>query len=253
MEQTSYVVVQYNVMRDRLTDSPIGVLVIDDDTRWIDIVAAYIRRGKVSLAVADDAQDGLAAADMLRPSMIIFSLDLTDIDTLNMCRGLRATGDAHIIAMARRCDKDTTDLALAAGADEVLAKPSSGRSMAARTRAVLRVHLASRRTTPSSGELADRRVFGPLSVNLERREVFVADEQVKLTRTQFEILATLAQRAGAVTSRQQLIDSVWGPSWTGSPNNIDVHIGQLRRRLGDDPARPLLVLSVRGKGFRLAR
>ncbi len=65
--------------------------------------------------------------------MIIFSLDLTDIDTLNMCRGLRATGDAHIIAMARRCDKDTTDLALAAGADEVLAKPSSGRSMAART------------------------------------------------------------------------------------------------------------------------
>jgi DNA-binding response OmpR family regulator len=95
-------------------------------------------------------------------------------------------------------------------------------------------------------------MFGPLSVDVARREVLVADEQISLTRTQFDILATLAQRAGAVTTRQELVDAVWGPLWSGSANIVDVHIGQLRRRLGDDPSRPLLVLNVRGIGYRLA-
>jgi DNA-binding response OmpR family regulator len=97
-----------------------------------------------------------------------------------------------------------------------------------------------------------RQVFGPLSVDIARREVLVAEEQISLTRTQFDILATLAQRAGAVATRQELLDAVWGPCWSGSTNIVDVHIGQLRRKLGDDPSRPLLVLNVRGIGYRLA-
>jgi len=101
-------------------------------------------------------------------------------------------------------------------------------------------------------ELPGRRMFGPLSVDVARREVLVADEQISLTRTQFDILATLAQRAGAVTTRQELLDAVWGPYWSGSANIVDVHIGQLRRKLGDDPSRPLLVLNIRGIGYRLA-
>lgn len=95
-------------------------------------------------------------------------------------------------------------------------------------------------------------MFGPLSVDVARREVLIADEQISLTRTQFDILATLAKRAGAVITRQELLDAVWGPYWSGSTNIVDVHIGQLRRRLGDDPSRPLLVLNVRGIGYRLA-
>jgi DNA-binding response OmpR family regulator len=95
-------------------------------------------------------------------------------------------------------------------------------------------------------------MFGPLSVDVARREVLVADEQINLTRTQFDILATLAQRAGAVTTRQELLDAVWGPHWSGCAAVVEVHIGQLRRRLGDDPSRPLLVLNVRGIGYRLA-
>jgi DNA-binding response OmpR family regulator len=95
-------------------------------------------------------------------------------------------------------------------------------------------------------------MFGALSVDVARREVLVADEQISLTRTQFDILATLALRAGAVTTRQELMDAVRGPYWSGSANIVDVHIGQLRRRLGDDPSRPLLVVNVRGIGYRLA-
>jgi DNA-binding response OmpR family regulator len=97
-----------------------------------------------------------------------------------------------------------------------------------------------------------RQLFGPLSVDIARREVFVADVQISLTRTQFDILATLVQREGAVTTRQELLNAVWGPYWPGSANILDVHIGQLRRKLGDDPSRPLLVLNVRGIGYRLA-
>jgi DNA-binding response OmpR family regulator len=96
-----------------------------------------------------------------------------------------------------------------------------------------------------------RQVFGPLSVDVGRREVLVADELIRLTRTQFDILAALAQRGRRVTSRQELLDAVWGPSWAGCADVVDVHIGQLRRKLGDDPARPLLVLNVRGIGYRL--
>lgn len=95
-------------------------------------------------------------------------------------------------------------------------------------------------------------MFGPLAVDIARREVLVAEKQISLTRTQFDILATLAARAGAVTTRQELLDAVWGPCWSGSTNIVDVHIGQLRRKLGDDPSRPLLVLNVRGIGYRLA-
>lgn len=82
--------------------------------------------------------------------------------------------------------------------------------------------------------------------------MFVADEQIGLTRTQFDILAALAARAGKIVTRQELRDAVWGPRWKGSANIIDVHIGHLRKRLGDNPARPLLVLNVRGIGYRLA-
>jgi DNA-binding response OmpR family regulator len=101
-------------------------------------------------------------------------------------------------------------------------------------------------------DLPGRRMFGRLSVDVARREVLIANEQISLTRTQFDILATLAQRAGAVITRRELLDAVWGPYWSGSTNIVDVHIGQLRRRLGDDPSRPLLVLNVRGIGYRLA-
>lgn len=103
-----------------------------------------------------------------------------------------------------------------------------------------------------AGDSRGVQVFGPLSVDIARREVFVADALIRLTRTEFEILATLAQRPGRVTTCREMLDAVWGPRWAGSTTNIHVHIGHLRRKLGDNPAQPLLVLNVRGIGYRLA-
>lgn len=241
-------------MHDLAASSAVAVLVVDDDAGWANLLADFLQPEQVSLLVADNGQNVLHAAEKTQARIIIVDLDLPGVDTLQVCRRLRAMCDAHVIAVTRRRDEATTVAGLAAGADDVLTKPFSEREVAAHITAILRRHGRPLRPAapPRSCDAPRKWVFGPLSVDVGRREVFVADEQIHLTRTQFEILTTLAQRAGAVTTRQELLASVWGPCWTGSPNIIDVHIGQLRRRLGDDPARPLLVLNVRGKGYRLA-
>ena len=241
-------------MRDTFTPSALGVLVVDGDAGWSSEMANHLGLEKVSVVVTDASQDVLAIAEHAQPRVIILDLDLPGDGKLETCRRLRAVSNAYLIVVSARCDEAMTISGLAAGADDVCTKPVSSRAVAARIGAILRRQRSSYPfTRPSrAGKSSGRLVFGPVSVDVGRREVFVADEQIKLTRTQFEILTTLAQRRGAVTTRQELLDSVWGPCWSGSPNIIDVHIGQLRRRLGDDPARPLLVLNVRGKGYRLA-
>jgi DNA-binding response OmpR family regulator len=235
--------------------APVGVLVVDDDAGWTEIVADDLARDDVSVVVVDNGLDALAAAEHTQPRMIIVDVGLSDVDGLQLCRRLRAISDAHIIMVTPRCDAPITTGGLA-GADDVLTKPLSCGLVADRIRAVV----GRRSPSPRGGTVLARvddstgkQKFGPLSVVIARREVFVADEQISLTRTQFDILATLAQRAGRLTTRRELLDAVWGPLWAGSPNVIDVHIGLLRRRLGDDPAQPLLVLNVRGLGWRLAR
>lgn len=235
---------------------PSCVLVVDDDARWSDVVAYHVRREAVSVLVVGNGVEALATADEMQPQMIVVGLGLPSVDGLEVCRRLRAACDAYIILSTARCDEATILAGFAAGADDVLAHPFTSREAAARIEAIL----ARRCPAPTldntvrsrAYDASGKQVFGPLSVDVGRREVFVADHQISLTRTQFDILATLVQRPGGVTTRQELLDAVWGPCWSGSANLIDVHIGHLRRRLGDNPARPLLVLNVRGIGYRLA-
>lgn len=240
-------------MHRKSTVSNPVVLVVYDCVGWTSAVSELLRYEHVSVVSSEDHQDVVAVTERTRPEMIILDLDSPRASELDVCRRLRAVSDAFLIVVSARCDEAMTIAGLAAGADDVLVKPLSSHEVAARVRVVLR----RRRSQPQvaagqcSGDLPRKCVVGPLSIDVARREVFVAGEQINLTRTQFAILATLAKRPGAVTPRQELLDSVWGPCWTGSPNIVDVHIGHIRRKLGDDPARPLLVVNVRGKGYRL--
>lgn len=231
------------------------VLVVSTGAGWTDRLAEQLPAGEVMVLVTDSSAEALLAARNLQPRIILLDGDLRGDDGVQVCGRMRTVSDAHITMLTGRNDEATTIAGLAAGADDVLAKPFTVHEIAARIRAVRRRVLppaTAYAVRPYSENAPGRQEFGWLSVDLARREVFVADEQIRLTRTEFEILATLAQRPGAVTTLQQMLDAVWGPRWAGSTAKLHVHIGNLRRKLGDNPARPLLVLNVRGIGYRLA-
>ncbi|WP_082698523.1 response regulator transcription factor [Mycobacterium sp. GA-2829] len=232
----------------------LNVLLVDGDAGWADALSDHLEREMLSVIVTSASEDALADARDLKPQLIILDLDMPGDGKLETCRRLRAVSDAYLIVLSVRCDESMTISGLAAGADDVLTKPVSSHAVAARIEAILRRHPSSFPVAARAraGNTSGKFVYGQLSIDVDRREVFVADELIRLTRTQFEILMTLAQRPGTVITRRELMDTVWGPHWSGSPNIVDVHIGQLRRRLGDDPVRPLRVVNVRGKGYRLA-
>jgi DNA-binding response OmpR family regulator len=138
---------------------------------------------------------------------------------------------------------------LSVGADDYVTKPFSPRELVARIRAMLR---RPRIVGAAAQEVAaPARVFGPLSIDVASRQVFIDGELIALTRTEFDILAALSSRPGQVWSRRQLIEAVWGEPWVGNDHLVDVHVGHLRRKLGDDPAEPRFVFTVRGVGYRM--
>jgi DNA-binding response OmpR family regulator len=152
---------------------------------------------------------------------------------------------------ARDTEVDTI-VGLSVGADDYVTKPFSPRELVARVRAVLR---RPRRTPTHDSDpgqdLSPPRLFGALRINIDSREVHLDDTPIMLTRTEFDLLAALSSRPGTVLSRRQLLESVWGDAWVGSDNIVDVHIGHLRRKLGDDPSLPRYVTTVRGVGYRM--
>jgi len=143
-----------------------------------------------------------------------------------------------------------TIVGLSVGADDYITKPFSPRELVARIRAMLRrpraVPAVAVAATPTAA-----REFGPLSIDVDSRQVFLDGDSISLTRTEFDILAALSSRPGVVWTRRQLIDAVWGEPWVGNDHLVDVHVGHLRRKLGDDAADPRFVFTVRGVGYRM--
>jgi DNA-binding response OmpR family regulator len=151
---------------------------------------------------------------------------------------------------ARDTEMDTV-IGLSVGADDYVTKQFSPRELVARIRAMLR---RPRTVAAEAGAAPDQpppRVFGALCIDMDSREVFIDGEPIMLTRTEFDVLAALSARPGVVFSRRQLLDAVWAESWVGNEHLVDVHIGHLRRKLGDDPAAPRYVVTVRGVGYRM--
>jgi DNA-binding response OmpR family regulator len=193
----------------------------------------------------------LAVARDVDPDVVVLDLGLPGIDGLEVCRQLRTFSDAYVVMLTARDTEVDTIVGLSVGADDYVTKPFSPRELVARIRAMLRRP----RTVPAVPALpadeAPARVFGPLSIDTGSRQVFLDGEPIHLTRTEFDILSALSSRPGVVWSRRQLIDAVWGEPWVGSDHLVDVHVGHLRHKLGDDPAEPRFVFTVRGVGYRM--
>ncbi|KMO77918.1 response regulator transcription factor [Mycolicibacterium obuense] len=227
-------------------------LVVDDEKALAEVVASYLQREHFEVTVRHSGVDALSAARDVDPDVVVLDLGLPGIDGLEVCRQLRTFSDAYVVMLTARDTEVDTIVGLSVGADDYVTKPFSPRELVARIRAMLRrPRVGAPVVTGPFGREAPPRVFGPLSIDPASREVLLDDEPVPLTRTEFDILAALSSRPGVVWSRRQLIDAVWGEPWVGNDHLVDVHVGHVRRKLGDNPGDPRFVLTVRGVGYRM--
>ncbi|MEN4477959.1 response regulator transcription factor [Mycolicibacterium cosmeticum] len=230
-------------------------LVVDDEVGLANVVGSYLEREQFEVTVCHTGSDAVVLAREVDPDVVVLDLGLPGIDGVEVCRQLRVFSDAYVVMLTARDSETDTIVGLSVGADDYVTKPFNPRELVARIRAMLRrprtVSALADLRRPAPPESVPPRVFGPLSIDIDRREVTLNGVSISLTRTQFDILATLSARPGVVFSRGQILQAVWGDSWVGNDHLVDVHIGQLRRKLGDDAVNSRFVQTVRGVGYRM--
>jgi len=223
--------------------------VVDDERALADLVGSYLTRDGFEVTMAHDGRQAIDAARQVDPDVMVLDLGLPGVDGVEVCRAVRAFSDCYIVMLTARTEEIDKLIGLSVGADDYVTKPFSPRELLARIHAMLR-----RPRTCAAGAPAQEappRVFGALSIDIAGREVHLDGEMVALTRTEFDVLEALSARPMVVFSRRQLIDAVWDQTWVGDEHLVDVHIGHLRRKLGDDPGSPRFVRTVRGIGYRM--
>jgi len=219
------------------------VLVVDDEIPLTGVVGSYLEREGFQMAVAHTGPDAVDRARALSPDLIILDVMLPGFDGLEVCRRVRQFSDAYIIMLTAKDEEMDKVLGLSMGADDYLVKPFSPRELIARVRAMLR-----RPRTSEDAATVSHQVAG-IILEPQARHLTVDGTPVELTRTEFDLLAALMEHPKAVLTRRQLIDAVWGPGWYGDEHVVDVHIGHVRDKLGDDAASPRYIRTVRGVGY----
>ncbi|HEY8721721.1 response regulator transcription factor [Pengzhenrongella sp.] len=224
------------------------VLVVDDEEPLVRLVSAYLERDGFEVRTASDGREAIDAARGWDPAVIVLDLGLPGTDGIEVCRAVRTFSDCYIVMLTARVEELDKLVGLSVGADDYLTKPFSPRELVARVRAMLRRPRAPRTQEEPEPPVA---AFGSLSIDVAGREVRLGADLVELTRTEFDVLAALAARPRMAFTRGQLIEAVWGPAWVGDEHLVDVHVGHVRRKLGDDPALPRFIRTVRGVGYRM--
>lgn len=229
--------------------APLRALVVDDEPALADVVADYLTRDGFEVERAGDGEEALRRARALDPDVVVLDLGLPGIDGLEVCRQLRTFSDCYVVMLTARADEVDTLVGLSAGADDYVTKPFSPRELVARVRVMLRRP----RATSARGDASPSEALhiGDLTIDLDAREVSLSDEPVHLTRTEFDLLATLAVRPTRVMTRSSLLEEVWGGGWVGDEHLVDVHVLHVRQKLGDSAERQKYVRTVRGVGYRI--
>jgi DNA-binding response OmpR family regulator len=222
-------------------------LVVEDERELAGVVASYLQRAGFEVTLAHDGLEAVNTAREVDPDVIVLDLGLPSLDGVEVCRRVRTFSDCYVVMLTARADEVDTLIGLSVGADDYMTKPFSPRELSARVTAMLRRPRASRGLL----DAADVKSFGALSIDIQGRDVWLDGEPVQLTRTEFDVLAALAERPRMAFSRRQLIDHVWGETWVGDEHLVDVHVGHLRRKVGDDATRGRYVRTVRGIGYRM--
>lgn len=220
------------------------VLLIDDDPRIRQVLGLALRSEGYVVDVAATAAEGLASLSTTPPDVVLLDLMLPDEEGFEVCRRIRADSQVPVIMVTARTDSHDVVAGLEAGADDYVSKPLMAKELSARIRALLR------RAGPS-GPLEEVVEAGDLTIRVRQAEVLREGTPVALTHTEFRLLSELAGEKGAVCSREQLLQRVWGYDYFGDSRIVDVHISRLRAKVERDPAHPMLVVTVRGQGYRL--
>src|SRR3954468_3891718 len=227
------------------TGRPTVLLVEDEPSITEPLEEALVREGFDTRATAS-AAEALELARSGDPDLVLLDVMLPDGSGFDVCRELRRASQVPIIMLTARGDEADRIVGLELGADDYIVKPFSAREVTARIRAVLRRSEAAEPVDQGALEVADVRL------DPARRAVTLRGEALELSRKEFELLHLLMRNAGSVVTREQLIDEVWDPNWFGSTKTLDVHVSGLRRKLGDDPAHPRYLHTLRGVGFRFS-
>ena len=222
------------------------VLLVEDEQSIADPFARALARNGFQPTIARTAADALRLARETEPDVVLLDLTLPDGDGRDVCRELRRTSEVPIIMLTARGTVTDRVVGLEMGADDYVVKPFDVGEVISRIRAVLR---RARSTPPVPANDLDVR---DLRLDLAARRAWLAGEELELTRKEFDLLARLARDAGTVVTRETLMSEVWDENWFGSTKTLDVHIASLRRKLGDRPADPRYIQTVRGVGFRCA-
>ncbi len=222
------------------------ILFVEDEESISEPFAEALRRAGFEPLVTTTGAEALELAENAAPDLVLLDLGLPDADGRDICRELRRRSDVPIVMLTARGTEMDRIVGLELGADDYVVKPFSAREVISRIRAVLRRTSAK----PSTGEPVI--TIGELELDSGARIARLDGEELQLSRKEFDLLAELARNAGQVVKREDLMSRVWDVNWFGSTKTLDVHIGWLRRKLGEDPAKPRYIETVRGVGFRFA-
>jgi two-component system alkaline phosphatase synthesis response regulator PhoP len=218
------------------------ILVIDDEPSIINLVSAYLKPEGYEVYTAADGNAGLKAARAFKPDLILLDLMLPGIDGIELLSRLRRESDVYVIMLTARTDETDKIVGLSVGADDYVTKPFSPRELVARVKAALRRI----KTGTGTGEERSVLSFKHVLIDVGAHTVSVDDVPVELTSIEFDLLRALAENRGRVLSREQLLEKIWGADYFGEMRVVDVHLGHVRQKLGNET----LIATVRGVGYR---
>lgn len=218
------------------------ILIIDDEPSITNLVSAYLKPEGYEVFTAADGNAGLKAARAFKPDLIILDLMLPGMDGIELLSRLRRESDVYVIMLTARTDETDKIVGLSVGADDYVTKPFSPRELVARVKAALR------RIQTGAGSSVERSVlsFKRVKLDVGAHTVTVDENPIELTSLEFDLLKALAENRGRVLSREQLLEKVWGAEYFGEIRVVDVHLGHVRQKLGDES----LIATVRGVGYR---
>jgi DNA-binding response OmpR family regulator len=218
-------------------------LVVEDEASIASFVSLYLKNAGYGVKAVATGRDALAQVELEQPALIVLDLMLPDMDGIEVCRKVRDRRDIPILMLTARDEDVDKIIGLEVGADDYMTKPFNPRELVARVKSILR------RSAPAERDRESAQIrHGDLLVDAGRREVHIGDEEIQLAPKEFELLWELLDHRGLVLTRDQLLERVWGYTFAGDTRTVDVHVRQLRRKLGE--ASP--VVTVWGVGYKVA-